>query len=342
MAYKKKKKPRKNYKAFDLNSILLIAIIFILIYGVNQGWFGGSNYNFSGDQIDMFNTEGTSGTNQCKITLDKSAYCSGDWAKATLSGPDDTLFYVGLNQDDAGWEVWGEVTTDSSGNVTKNIRVTETGKYKIRAISDYCITNLVEVEVIDCGTDPDEENCWWQSIAKENDLSIMQGTFSNWFGTLVEGKFKYAWSYSLMGPLTEISHALTVDHTSSAQSGSYEFNANSGETWQISTINAVSVPITADLELFQWVCEGDDLNWNPNMYGGQGQYTPEEKTCDEYCQAEWGMYGYCGIAQPGMQYDTPCIDPVNSYYLANIYADEWCEENLAMYGHCCCSQTQLN
>jgi hypothetical protein len=267
---RKKCKKKKSYKGIDLNTILLAAIIVIIIYGANQGWFGGQTFNFSGDQIDLFNTQGIDGTNQCKITFDKSSYCTGDIATANLNGPANTLFYIGLNQDNAGWELWGQETTDSDGKITQNVPVNEVGTFKIRAISDSCITNLVTVSVTNCGAQDngDEENCWWQSIATES-MEIPSGIILNWGTTLVEGKFKYEWNYQVNGVDTRIEGPSTA-HESSSRDSYYEFDTTGGY-WELQAHNDQLSESNADLELFQWVCEGDPLNWRPEMIGSMSE-----------------------------------------------------------------------
>lgn len=337
---------KKSYKSgTNTNTFLIIALIIVFVYGGQQGWFRGLSYTFTGDQVDLFNSPGTLGTESCRISLNDDEYCVGDLVSATLSAQPNKEFHIGINKDDTGWVLFETATTDSSGKITRTGNVNDAGTYKIRAISDYCVTNLVEVDVIVCADQqPDDENCWWQSIAKES-ISVPSGIFSNWHGILVEGKFKFEWSYSNNGVDTEISKDATVKHTSSDQSGSYTFNSNNGEVWQISAINDLPVASTINFELFQWVCEGDDLNWNPGMTGSQGEYSGQAGwTCDDYCRDIWGseMYGVCGVPPVSMEYDRPCVDPIDSYYLASSPADDWCEQNDPVYNHCCCWSTPPN
>jgi hypothetical protein len=277
---------RKNGE-IDLNTILIIGIIGVLLYGGSQGWF-----QFNPD-IDITTPTGSVTFDSiqtteidCKISLDKSSYCSGDPVEANLRGPENELFYIGINKDDEGWTLWGEKTTNFNGLITETGYVHETGNYKIRAISDSCVTNLVQVSVTACGDS--EPECWWQSVAKE-DMDIPADIILNWGTTLVEGKFKYEWHYSRAGIDTEILKGSSVIHSSSSQSGNHQIET-SGGYHELKAYNDLLQTANADLELFQWVCEGDPMNWNPEMIGSMS--TGAHADCETECSDLGYSYGY--------------------------------------------------
>lgn len=260
---------KKNDKktGVNTNTILLAGLILLVIFLARNGMFS-NNVVIEGDQIDQFNYEDPEGLGQCEISLNKETYCTGDWVKATLEGPANTMFYVGTNRDSAGWNLWGTVTTDSSGSVVRQGIVNDPGHYLIRGISDSCITNLVETDVIVCpGDAPDPDHCWWQLIDRY-DGPFPQLTRTEWKNTLVPGKYQWEFKTSAGNnmPVTFTKEMTSIDYFPDSWWIFHQIDVPTSAKYGIVVENSQGVDVPGFIELKQWVCETDDLNWDPNMF----------------------------------------------------------------------------
>lgn len=260
----KKKTKRKRSGGADTNTFLLIALILLVIFLIrNQGTELPA---IEGNLLSQLNSIDPAGT-ECLLTTDKDAYCTGEWIRASLDGPAHTSFLVGINVDGVGWELWGQVNTDDNGEVMRQGVADEVGHYHIRAISEECVSNSVHLDVINC-VEPDAEvACDWKVVDRYNGPFAPLRT-TEWKNTLVPGKFQWEFKTSAGNnlPVTLTKEMSSIKYFPTSWWIIYPFQVETSSKYGIVVNNERATNVDGFIELSQWVCEGDELGWDPQMF----------------------------------------------------------------------------
>jgi len=114
-----------------------------------------------------------------------------------------------------------------------------------------------------------ELECWWQKIDEIN-IVLNAGTSMTWFENLPKGKYKFDWNYDLMLN-TDIIEDPSGDNNiwsyDDEKSGNHIFiNSESFSEWGIQIENIWRSNSEITIELYQWVCEGDNLDWTSHIF----------------------------------------------------------------------------
>ena len=149
-------------------------------------------------------------------------------------------------------------------------------------------------------------DCWWQKIDEIN-MVLDAGTTIVWFEDLPRGKYRFDWSYDL--PLnTDIVEDPIGDNNiwnyDDEKSGSHTFiEDETTDEWGIQVENIWRSNSEITITLYQWVCEGDNLNWGcglfdePDYWSGEPIEEEQDYTCgqgiDVYCQGTCPESYYC-------------------------------------------------
>lgn len=287
MAQKKKSKknPIVNWFADNLVGLLILIALIIIIIGANSSWFNFS-YTEINDETLIQKFESSVVDTECSITLNEDEYCDGDLVKATLEGIPGETFFIGLNVDSEGWTLWDEVVLDENGEYSQSGVINDVGNYKIRAVSENCLTNLVDVDVVEC------EDCWWQTIDSFNG-DIEPYYKYEWKANLVPGDFKWVVDSESNMNYWLIKGMSSTNYFPNTADFEHEFNVMFSDDFGIQVENPHILKKNVDIELQQWVCEGDDLNWNPEMFDSPNEVWEGEVTdddCHAYCEDN-GYYG---------------------------------------------------
>lgn len=147
----------------NINTLLIIGLIIVFIYGVNDGWFNSnSNIKNFGDitNINEYLTE-QSDDEECSLYLSDNTICLGETITGTLIDGENTECYIFANAG-SGWEAVYSGTTDAGGMWKEDHTISAIGTFYLRGICDKdndgaytfdvdCITNQVTLTINDCG-----------------------------------------------------------------------------------------------------------------------------------------------------------------------------------------------
>ena len=155
-----------------------------------------------------------------------------------------------------------------------------------------------------CERSAPDINCWWQKIDEIN-MVLGAGTNIVWFEDLPKGKYRFDWNYDL-NLNTDIIEDPTGDDDNmwsydDEDSGSHTFTEDeTTDEWGIQVENIWRSNSEITITLYQWVCEGDNLNWGCGLFdepdywsGEQIEYTcgqgADETICGGTCPSDY----YC-------------------------------------------------
>jgi len=158
---------KKIYWGVSIVLMLMIIIgIILLLMGVIKFPFsqqiipGFGNLNI----IDLF---GQQPSGSCTFTVDDDEVCLWTNVTGTIRA-NSPICYIGYNYNNEGWRFAGIIDETSLRFYKESRQATATGHYEFAAICgtplDFCRTNDVEVDVIDCGDGEWEDvgyTCGW-------------------------------------------------------------------------------------------------------------------------------------------------------------------------------------
>ncbi len=157
---KKKNSRDKNTALIIVAFIIGIAIATALILGGILGWFGMIQF---GDIniLEQFNRDPDA---ECTFTIEDNTVCIRNNVTGTLNA-NSPVCYIGYNYNNEGWRFAGIIDEVSPGLYQESRQATVLGHYVFAAIcgtpADFCRTNDVEVDVINCDDDTPAYTCGW-------------------------------------------------------------------------------------------------------------------------------------------------------------------------------------
>jgi hypothetical protein len=170
-------------KQNNINTLLIIGVIILIIFGFSQGWFkniftfniGGNNINLSTptpDNVDPYTPYTVS------LNFNPNPTCVGDSVMGSIDSniPNGvcTLFFM-----EDGWEVYDTFNLDINGDVSASQVISVPGTTNLRAVccdlNGNCkISNIVDLVVRFCSSPPPESGPEDESWCYDSDAGSEQ------------------------------------------------------------------------------------------------------------------------------------------------------------------------
>ena len=151
----------------NINTIIIIValIIFAVVVIPKLNLGGGFQFGSIVDPLSLFDNQPDL---ECTFEVDYDRVCLGDNVTGTLNAKSPTC-YIGYNYNYGDWKFAGMINETSPGFYEESRAAPAIGHYEFAAIcgtpADFCRTNNVEVDVIPCNGDGDENGveytCGW-------------------------------------------------------------------------------------------------------------------------------------------------------------------------------------
>ncbi len=141
----------KNNK-IDTNTIIIVValLIFVIVVIPKLNIGGGFQFGSIVDPLSLFDNVPDS---ECIFEVDYELVCLGNNVTGTINAKSPNC-YIGFNYNNEGWKFAGIINETSVGLYEESRQAPAVGHYEFAAIcgtpADFCRTNNVEVDVINC------------------------------------------------------------------------------------------------------------------------------------------------------------------------------------------------
>ncbi len=154
-----------NENQINLNTVIIIValLIFAIVVIPKLNLGGGFQFGSITDPMSLFDNDPNP---ECTFEVDDNLVCLGENVTGTLNAKSPTC-YIGYNYNYGDWKFAGIINETSPGFYEESRAAPAIGHYEFAAICgtpmDFCRTNNVEVDVINCNGDGNgvEYTCGW-------------------------------------------------------------------------------------------------------------------------------------------------------------------------------------
>lgn len=144
-------------------AIIIAMVIGTIVFIYNKGWFQSAKFGDI-DLVGLFDREPDTG---CTFVLEDDEVCIWDNVTGNINANSPSC-YIGYNYNNEGWRFAGIINETSPKFYKESRQATVLGHYEFAAIcgtpTDFCRTNNVEVDVIPCDDEEDDNityTCGW-------------------------------------------------------------------------------------------------------------------------------------------------------------------------------------
>ncbi len=346
----KKKSNIGSYLAWIIPSIIGLAILIVLILFLTGVFkFPSQSITPTFGNLDIITLFGQAPSGDCTFSVDDNEVCVFDNVTGTIRANSPTC-YIGFNYNNEGWKFAGIINEISTKFYKESRQATVIGNYIFASIcgtpSNFCRTNDVEVDVITCDDDGEDEGCdytcgWVGEQCGGTCPADYPLCVDMWYENIIHPDYIFC---ACINPDTEEIHpdwkpGEDCHDDSGFPDGDGEdffediedYTCGQGSDAQCGgtcpSDYQYCVKDWEDLYLYNCVCEnliGDihpEWESDGSMFNEQGEYPPEESNCidsDGVDVFTVGTTTYLGVSHPdvchaGQYYavdEYVCIDDV--------------------------------
>lgn len=116
-----------------------------------------------------------------------------------------------------------------------------------------------------CNSAIPQIECSWVLVSGI-DATIRPFTYVDWVDFLPIGDYKFTWSSPSEQNIHIVHEMATVKRITNTVEGEHFVSEKTGSDWGIGVDNYKSESVLTKIRLYQWICAGDALNWQSDMF----------------------------------------------------------------------------